>query len=308
MIGSPARLLWERDGADWPNREASFFVRAGSIHWHVQRLGSGPPILLLHGTGASTHSWRDLAPMLASQFTVIAPDLPGHGFTATPAFFRFSMSEMASAIGRLLRALDLSPMIAAGHSAGAAILARMSLDGEIAAQTLVSLNGAFLPFEGIPGRILAPLAKLVAMNPLLPRLFAWRAGDPATVDRLLRDTGSAIDPEGLKFYRRLAANPVHVAGAIAMMANWDLAGLARTLPGLQPDLTLVVGGKDRTIPPETAMQVCALLPSARRIVLPGLGHLAHEERPLEVANIILDQAAGAGLSAPVRRQAGGGVQ
>ena len=48
-------LIWSRDGGDWPNREASAFVEAAGIRWHVQRMGEGPPLLLLHGTGAATH-------------------------------------------------------------------------------------------------------------------------------------------------------------------------------------------------------------------------------------------------------------
>ncbi len=79
----PARAHpdWDRAGADWPNRDASHFLRGGNTHWHYQRMGSGPPLMLLHGTGASTHSWRDLLPKLARHHDVIAPDLPGHGFT-----------------------------------------------------------------------------------------------------------------------------------------------------------------------------------------------------------------------------------
>jgi len=82
MIG---KLVWERDGRDWPNRDASRFVRAGGLRWHVQKTGTGPVLLLVHGTGAATHSWRELAPLLARRFTVIAPDLPGPGFTQRPA-------------------------------------------------------------------------------------------------------------------------------------------------------------------------------------------------------------------------------
>ena len=77
----PARLDWTVDGADWPNRDASRFVEAGGLRWHVQVMGTGPVALLVHGMGASSHSWRDVAPLLASRFTVIIPDLPGHAFT-----------------------------------------------------------------------------------------------------------------------------------------------------------------------------------------------------------------------------------
>ncbi|MDU3043759.1 MAG: alpha/beta hydrolase, partial [Bradyrhizobium sp.] len=56
---------WSVDGKDWPNRAASRFVDAAGLRWHVQMMGEGPVALLAHGTGAATHSWRDLAPLLA---------------------------------------------------------------------------------------------------------------------------------------------------------------------------------------------------------------------------------------------------
>ncbi len=66
------RLDWDADGHDWPNRSASQFVHAGGLRWHVQRFGTElgsatPSILLLHGTGASTHTWREVAPLLATR-------------------------------------------------------------------------------------------------------------------------------------------------------------------------------------------------------------------------------------------------
>ena len=124
-------LVWSRDGADWPNRDSSSFVEAAGIRWHVQRMGEGPPLLLIHGTGAATHSWRGLLPLLAQHFSVIAPDLPGHGFTQSPPAHRLSLPGMAADIGALLRKLEVRPEIAVGHSAGAAILARMCLAGRM---------------------------------------------------------------------------------------------------------------------------------------------------------------------------------
>ncbi len=122
--GSP-RLDWARDGRDWPNRDASRFVDAGGLRWHVQVLGpadaDAPTLLLLHGTGAATHSWRALAPRLAHGFRVVAPDLPGHGFTSMPPADGLSLPGMAAAVGALLAALDASPALVVGHSAGAAV-------------------------------------------------------------------------------------------------------------------------------------------------------------------------------------------
>jgi magnesium chelatase accessory protein len=289
-------LNWDSEGRDWPNRAHSSFVSAAGLRWHVQQFahGTGPALLLVHGTGAATHSWRALAPRLAQQFTVIAPDLPGHGFTQTPASARaseqFSLPGMANALSALLQALPAQPQVVVGHSAGAAILARMCLDQAIAPRCLVSLNGALLPFRGLAGQVFSPLAKLLSGNVLIPRLFAWRASDRAAVERLIRSTGSHLETAGVDLYARLMRNPGHASAALQMMANWDLEPLARALPALKPALTLVAGANDRTVLPRDAQRVRALLPSARLITLPGLGHLAHEERPDEIAKIVFEAA------------------
>ncbi len=284
-------LSWERDGRDWPNREASRFVEAGGLRWHVQQMGRGPVLLLLHGTGASTHSWRALLPLLAKSFTVVAPDLPGHGFTATPSRRGLSLNGMAGEIGELLHVLSLEPDIVAGHSAGAAVMIRMTIDGLIAPHALVSLNGALLPFGGVASQFFSPLAKLLVLNPLVPRLFAWRASDRAAVERLIRNTGSTIDKAGIEFYRRLVSSPRHVAAALAMMANWDLESLVRDLPKLKTPLLLVAGGDDRAISSDQAFRLRERIPAAKVEYLRGVGHLAHEERPEQIARLIAEWAA-----------------
>jgi magnesium chelatase accessory protein len=279
--------LWEREGRDWPNRDASRFVKAAGLRWHLQQAGEGPVILLIHGTGASTHSFRDLIPLLARSFTAIAPDLPGHGFTDAPPFRELSLCGMSKALSELLRKLDVRPMLAVGHSAGAAILARMSLDGAVAPQAIVSLNGALLPFQGMARHLFSPAAKLLARLPMLPQLFARRAADPETTKRLIRETGSRIDATGIELYRRLASNPSHVASAFGMMANWDLESLARDLPRLKTPLVVVTGGNDLMVPPEEQRRVRILVRGAELVSLPRLGHLAHEEQPKKFAELLM---------------------
>src|SRR6201996_5917213 len=199
------KLSWTAEGADWPNRQSSRFVEAAGYRWHVQIMGEGPVALLAHGTGAATHSWRALMPLLARHFTVIAPDLPGHGFTDSPPAHRLSLVSMARDLAALCRKLEIKPQLAIGHSAGAAILARMSLDRSIEPKLIVSLNGAFLPFDSVASSILSPLAKALALNPLVPWFFAWRGGKPASVHRLIAGTGSSIGAAGERLYRKLVS-------------------------------------------------------------------------------------------------------
>jgi magnesium chelatase accessory protein len=282
--------LWQREGAGWPNREASRFIRAGGLNWHVQIMGDGPAVLLLHGTGAATHSWRDLAPLLAQYFTIIAPDLPGHGFTDGGRGVQMSVPGMAGLVKALLAKLDIKPAMAIGHSAGAAILVHMCLEQMIAPRALISLNGALMPYESSTSPIIGPVARMIARNKLLPRIFAWRAADRPVVENLLRSTGSQIDEAGIEFYARLARRAGHTGGALAMMGNWDLQALIKNLPKLKTPLLLVLGANDRSIPPADARRVQRKLPAARIVIMPGLGHLSHEEAPQATADLILDEA------------------
>lgn len=290
------RLVWERDGADWPHRAHSRFVQAGGLHWHVQVAGNGPVLLMLHGTGASSHSFAGLLPLLAGRFTVVVPDLPGHAFT-DPLQPAPGLPAMSRAIAALLAVLALAPpALVAGHSAGAAIGARLLLDGHAPARALVSINGALLPFDGVAGMLFAPLARLIGGGPLLPglisRLVARQARDDRAMRRLVDATGSRVPPESAALYARLVRSPAHVAGALAMMSHWDLHPLAEALPRLPAPLWLIASDRDRMVPPAQARDVASRLRNARVAPLPGTGHLAHEEQPAEVAALI--EAAWAG--------------
>ncbi len=288
MAADDGRPFWPVDGKDWPNREHSRFVSAGGLAWHVQTMGKGRKLLMLHGTGASTHSFRDLAPMLAEDFLLLAPDLPGHGFTAMPGSSGLSLDGMARLIGALLKQSDFDPEIAIGHSAGAAILVEMALSGIIRPRCIVSVNGALLPIRG--ASLFSPLAKLMFLNPIAPRLFAWRALRKDAIRRLLEGTGSSIDPRGVELYQRLFRRSGHIAGTLGMMANWDLAGLQRRMAGLDVPMALVSAANDRSVSPADSRAVAARLKHSRLIALPTGGHLVHEEEPRRIAGIVVELA------------------
>ncbi len=290
------RLDWDRDGRDWPYRAASQFVDAGGLRWHVQRFAreassaaetsKAPLVLLLHGTGASAHSWYPMLPWLRPHFDLLLLDLPGHAFTGMASAWQASLPGMALAVKSLLDALALQPKILIGHSAGAALGARMCLDGHVAPQCLVSINGAFMPLGGLAGVLFPPVAKLMASLPFAPGVVARRATDPGAIARLVRDTGSVLDEVGMALYGRIVGNPGHIEGALAMMANWDVQPLLGDLPRLRTPVRLIVADNDRAVPPAQAQRVLAMLPphaATTLIQLSGAGHIVHEEQPEAVA-------------------------
>lgn len=93
-----------------------------------------------------------LFPLLARDFTVMAVDLPGHGLSSRPASSAaMSLPGMASALDALLESLEIRPLVAVGHSAGAAILVAMCLWETLSPALLIALNGALLPLPGLRG-------------------------------------------------------------------------------------------------------------------------------------------------------------
>ena len=288
---------WNSDGRDWPNRAASRFVDAGRLRFHVQQMGEGPALVLIHGTGAATHSWRGLMPILARDFSVTAFDLPGHGFTTGRPLGGLSMAGISGALGALLDTLKVAPEVVVGHSAGAAIAARMVLDGRVTPAAMIGLNTALMPFPGLAARIFPALAKLLFVNPFAPHIFARIAGQSGEVGRFLqRSTGSRIDDVGVDCYARLFRRAGHCAGAISMMAEWDLDALFADLPRLDLPVLLLHGADDAAVPLSGVEKAAAQIGDVPVEVWPGLGHLAHEEAPDLAARAITAFAARHGVA------------
>lgn len=297
---------FERDGHDWPNRNASRFVAAGGLRWHYQRYfappvttdetkaapadadapqaGARPKMLLLHGTGAATHSWRDLGPLLGRDFDCLAPDLPGHGFTGMPTMDGLSLEGMARLVGDFLRVVAFRPDIVIGHSAGAAVALAMVAKDLMRPKLVMSINGALRPMRG--NTVFSPLAKLLFINPLTPKLFAWRAVSPDATARIIASTGSHIEPRGTALYARLFQRSGHVAGALGMMANWHLEWLARRFGSVDVPVVLITAAGDRAVPPGDADKTVRALPKGSVRHLPQGGHLVHEEDPAAIAALI----------------------
>ncbi len=265
-------------------------VSAGGIRWRVRadhaKAESRPRLLLLHGTGAGVHSWNGIWPLLADHFQLLAPDLPGHAGSSAPDHWRPSLPAMAHGLAALLETEQFEPDLVVGHSAGAALAARLTLDGRITPRALVAINGAFMPYGGAAAGLMMPIARWCADSGMIVRQLARRASQAGAVERLLEQTGSAVTQEAAERYREQLQRPEHVSGTLRMMAHWDLRPLLRELRRLPRPLYLLVGDRDKTVPPRQAEQLGRRIALAAVHHLPGLGHLAHEEQPASVADLL----------------------
>ncbi|MEM7765878.1 MAG: alpha/beta fold hydrolase BchO [Pseudomonadota bacterium] len=266
-----------RDGTDWPHRAHSRFWPVDGITWHVQRFGAGPTALLLHGTGAATHSFMDLAPRMAETHDVIAIDLPGHGFTQSPAHIRPSLETVTRRIAALLDALNAAPDLMIGHSAGAAIMLALADHMPTKPSQLVSLNGALSPFPGLTKFLFPAAAQLLTVGGVTAHLMARSARNRSRVLALLEQTGGAPDDRFVDRYWRLLQAPAHVSGTLRLMANWDLSGMDPVLARTQTPVLFLTGSQDQAVDPGDADRLARLSPLARTVRLDRLGHLAHEQ-------------------------------
>ena len=277
-------MRWPDDLGGWPNAETSRRVDLAPYRFHLQEAGppDAPAMLLLHGAGGATHSWRDVLMPLAAHYRVLAPDLPGHGFSTLGAAALSGLGPMTRAVDGLCAALGRSPEILVGHSAGAAIALRLALDRQARGDppaAVIGINPALADFDGIAGWLFPMAAKALAATPFAATLLMAGGSARDRTRRLIEGTGSHLDAAGIAAYARLFSDRAHVDGVLQMMARWSLGGLRRDLGGLAVPCLFLLGGRDRAVPPDTIHRLPAMPPGARIETHPEAGHLLHEERP-----------------------------
>ena len=268
---------WKRHKAEWPNAEASYMVSSGKHEWHIQKKGSGLSLLLLHGTGASTHSWDGLFQRLSLSYEVIAIDLPGHGFTKLGTKHRSSLTHMAADIVTLCDEQGIKPNFVVGHSAGAAIA--LELSKSISLTGVIGINSALSKFRGIASWAFPVIAKFISLNPFVPNALAGLGRNPLRVEKLMRETGSYLTETQLSRYKALFQDRDHVEGALLMMSQWNLERLLLNLSSIKTPTLLLAGTADGTVHPSVSRTISHRITNASYAELPRLGHLAHEEQP-----------------------------
>ena len=278
-------MRWPEDAKNWPLTQYSRQVLCRPHRWHVQEHGTGDTILLIHGAGGATQSFRHLFPLLAQDHHVVAVDLPGQGFTQLGAQQRCGLDHMSEDLLTLIRHEGWTPKLIVAHSAGVAIALRLWELGLRPAQGIVGINAALGNFKGVAGWLFPIMAKALAATPFSASLLAATT-TRNSVRNLVKGTGSTLDAEGLELYYRLATDRAHVDATLSMMAQWSLDGLLARLPRIDTPVHLITGLNDKAVPPQVSRDAVAKLPHARLTELPGLGHLAHEEDAATIAELI----------------------
>ncbi len=241
-------------------------------------------MLFLHGTGASTHSWAPLIPLLQDNIAATLVDLPGHGLTKISTGQRSSLTYMAQDLLTLCQALQLQPDFIVGHSAGAALALEMSKS--LALRGVVGLNPALSKFPGLAGVMFPMMAKMMALNPLTPRYLAGLAKSKSRVRQILSGTGSDLTEDQINLYQKLFSDKAHVKGTILMMSQWNLDRLLAQLDAVDTPCLLIASTRDRTVPCADVKATAERMNNTAYHEVNGLGHLAHEENPQKIAGLL----------------------
>ena len=214
----------------WPNREKSKFIGVDNYAWHIQKFGAGSTrLLLIHGTGASSHSWFPLTETLKLEFEILSLDLPGHGFTRALKRQKKQLNIIVDQMNSLLKEIDFYPDLILGHSAGAAIAYELAKKMGTKTNT-IAINAAFGQFSGLAGIAFPYFAKIAASTTISARLLNLLANKEELVRKLLYSTGSIIPEEQIRCYQYLFSSPEHVDGTLQLMADWDLGNFSISYP------------------------------------------------------------------------------
>jgi pimeloyl-ACP methyl ester carboxylesterase len=266
------------------------------LHGHpvtYHRVGTGPAVLLVHGITSSSRTWRTVMPALSEHYTVIAPDLLGHGRSAKPRG-DYSLGAYASGLRDLLVALDIPRATVVGHSLGGGVAMQFSYQfperverlalvdsGGLGAEVSLVLRAATLPGAEyvLPLMVSSPLRGATsALGSVLGRL-GLRAN--ADVRGMAEGFESFRDADARRAFVHTARSVIDPAGQRVDAS--DRLYLAEHVPSL-----IVWGDKDRMIPVAHGVEAHANMPNSRLEIFEGAGHFPFNDDPERFIAVLLD--------------------
>jgi magnesium chelatase accessory protein len=287
----------DRIPQNWPLRELSSSVSVGQMEWHVQMAGAEigengtkkPVALLLHGTGSSAHSWAELLPALAKSHWVIAPDLPGHGFTISHQSEQLSLTLITHKLAELLRTLGVEEIDSIiGHSAGATLGLQYSLLYP-APKRILGLNPSLVSLPSFYHSFLAPLINPIATSSFVSSMIADFLPFTSMIDKLLDSTNSKLNGIQRERYKLLFKQKNHINGSLNFMAATDIPNLLAHAHEITSELTFLVANQDSWVRKEELLAVIHRYFPRSTVIQKDGGHLFHESNP-EAAIAIIQSA------------------
>jgi pimeloyl-ACP methyl ester carboxylesterase len=267
-----------------------------SLHGHrisYRTGGRGPALLLLHGITNSSETWEHVAPRLAERFTVIAPDLLGHGESATPRG-DYSLGAHASGARDVLTALGIERATVVGHSLGGGIAMQFAYQFPERCERLVLVSSGGL---GREVHLLLRAAALPGADYVLPALTsAGLIGAGRSLGGLLRRVGVPVSGDLEVLSRGFASLDnagsrqafLHTVRSVIEPGGQRVSALNRlALAELLPTL-IVWGERDSIIPVEHGVAAHEAMPGSRFEVFPDAGHMPHDADPERFAALLTE--------------------
>jgi pimeloyl-ACP methyl ester carboxylesterase len=267
------------------------FVEVDGVAVHVERVpyagelvvvdAEPPLIVLLHGFGASTFTWREIIEPLSGFGDVIAYDRPAFGFTERPETVDAYGPEANFAIlDALVEASGPDrEVIVVGHSAGGGLAAEYArtrpdtVDELILLSPAISSGGGGIPAWVVP---LLGIPQIDRLGPLLAGALA--SGSTGLLDRSFYDTSAITDEIRDGYFA-----PLEVDGWERGFWNFvrapRISGLADRLDEIRQPTLVITGDTDTVVETAASERLASELPDADLVVIPRSGHLAHEETP-----------------------------
>jgi pimeloyl-ACP methyl ester carboxylesterase len=250
--------------------------------------GSGPALLFIHGIGDSSETWNDTLSALARDYTVIAPDLLGHGLSDKPRA-DYSIAAYACGMRDLLSVLDIDTATIIGHSLGGGVAMQFAYQfpercdrvvlmstGGIGREVMLPLRAASAPFADLLLPLVTPLGSLppVAWTLRLAGKALKRAGSPLgeDADDLIAGYRRLGDPFARSAFLRTLRAVVDPRGQVVTML--DRSYLTARMPVL-----LIAGDRDPVIPFRHTLTAHAAMPGSQLNVFHGAGHFPHHHHP-----------------------------
>jgi len=251
---------------------ASRFVDVSGLQVHYRDEGAGPPLVLLHGTGASLHTWDGWARALSGRYRVIRMDLPGFGLTGPARDYR--IDSYVEFVEAFRKKLGLDDFALAGNSLGGLIAWRYAVAHPAQANALVLLDPAGYPIER------PALVFRLARVPGISWLFTKLDPGPLT-EKTLRDAygdPSKITPGLVERYRELALREGNRQAFVARSAVRE-KNRSDDIAKVRAPTLILWGSLDRLIPVAHAERFHRAIAGSSVIVYPGVGHVPMEEIP-----------------------------